>query len=134
MKKDINIPEVKNVTVAIIRKKNELDEHIWDVYLMNSNNHPIENILIVSHGYGERNGSPVKTSTLRHYFEELAAHSSMITESIDPSIFTLNNEFDVTYYIGNQMYFKKFTFVVGTITDEYLRSIPVIGMEGILHS
>lgn len=134
MKKDINIPEVKNVTIAIVRKKNENDEFIWDVYLMNSNNHPIENILVVSHGYGEKKGDIVKTSTLRHYFEKLSAHSSMVTESIDPSIFILNNEFGVTFYVDGEMYFKKFTFVAGTIAEEYIRSIQVLGMEGILHS
>jgi len=134
MKKDINFPEVKNITVAIVRKKNELGEYIWDVYLMNSNNHPIENILVVSHGYGQSNGEQVKTSVLRHFFEKLDSHSSMVTESIDPSVFILNNEFGVTFYINGEMYFKKFTFVSGSITEEYLRPIPVLRMEGILHS
>ena len=134
MKEDINIPEVKNVTVAIVRKKNEAEEYIWDVYLMNSNGHNIENILIVSHGYGEQHGKQVKTSTLRHFFDKLDAHSSMVIESIDPSVFVLNNEFGVTFYVNGEMYFKKFTFVAGSISTEYLRPIAVIRMEGVLHS
>ena len=134
MKKDINIPEVKNITIAIVRKKNEFDEYIWDVYLMNMNNHSIENILVVSHGYGKKNGESVKTSILRHFFEKLDGHSSLVTESIDPSLFILNNEFGITYYIDGVMHYKKFTFVVGSITEEYLISIPVLGMEGVLHS
>jgi hypothetical protein len=134
MKKDINIPEVKNITVTIVRKKNDLNEYIWDVYLMNSNNHAIENILIVSHGYGVRDGEQVKTSTLRHFFEKLDSHSSMVTESIDPSIFILNNEFGITFYIDGMMHFKKFTFVAGSISEEFLTSIPVLRMEGVVHS
>lgn len=134
MKEDINIPEVKNVTIAIVRKKNEAQEYIWDVYLMNANNHCLENILIVSHGYGNKNDVQVKTSTLRHFFDNLDAHSSMVIESIDPSVFVLNNEFGVTFYVNGEMYFKKFTFVTGSISTEYLRPIAVIGMEGILHS
>ena len=134
MKKDINVPEVKNVTIAIVRKKNELDEYIWDVYLMNSNNHPIGNILIMSHGYGEKNGEAVKTSTFRHFFDKLDAHSSMVIESIDPTVFVLNNEFGITFYVNGEIYFKKFTFIAGSITEEYLRLISVIGMKGVLHS
>ena len=134
MKKDINFPKVQNITIAIVRKKNELGEYIWDVYLMNTNNYRIENILIVSHGYGQKNGEQVKTSTLRHFFEKLDGHSSMVTESIDPSIFVLNNEFGITFYINEVMHFKKFTFVAGSITEEYLRSIPVLRMDGVLHS
>lgn len=134
MKKDINIPEVKNITVAIVRKKNKLKEYLWDAYLMNSTNQSIENILVASHGYGEQNGESVKTSILRHFFEKLDAHSSLVIESIDPSIFVLNNEFGITFYVDGEMYFKKFTFVIGSITEDLIRPITVIGMEGILHS
>jgi len=134
MKEDINIPEVKNVTIAIVRREIEDQEHIWEVYLMNSNEHQIDNIMIVSHGYGTRDNENVKTSTLRNFFEKLDSHSSMMIEAIDPSLFVLHNEIAITYYFNKEMYFKKFTFVAGSISEEYLRKIPALRLKGVLHS
>ena len=69
MKKDIDVPEVKNVTIAIVREKNILQSYEWKVYLINNNSYPLENTLVASTGYGERDGSMQKTSTLRHFLE-----------------------------------------------------------------
>jgi hypothetical protein len=44
MKKDIEIPEVKNVTLAVVREKNLLNQEEWKVYLINNNDFPIEDI------------------------------------------------------------------------------------------
>ena len=46
MIKDIEIPEVKNVTLAVIRKIITGENHEWKVYLINNNNFPIENTLV----------------------------------------------------------------------------------------
>jgi hypothetical protein len=50
MIKDIKIPEVKNVTLAVARKKNIGETDEWKVYLINSNDFPIENTLVASKG------------------------------------------------------------------------------------
>jgi len=100
MKKDIEIPEVKNVTLAVVREKNLLNQNEWKVYLINNNNFPIENTLVASRGYGEKNGEEQRTSTLRHFLETVSPKSSAIVESIDPMVFHLNNEYWVSYYIG----------------------------------
>lgn len=42
------------MAIAIVRKKNQSNEFIENVYLINSNNYPIDNILVASHDYGER--------------------------------------------------------------------------------
>ena len=76
MKKDITIPEVKNVTFAIIRKKNETDDFIWEVHLLNSNDFVLDNILVMSRGYGIVKEEKVETSTL---FEEVHILPSQLT-------------------------------------------------------
>jgi hypothetical protein len=134
MKKDIDIPEVKNVTLAVVREKNLLNQEEWKVYLINNNSFPIENTLVASRGYGEKNGEEQRTSTLRHFLETVAAKNSAIVESIDPKVFHLNNEYWVSYYIGREIYDKRFVFVPDSICEQNLVFIKEIDKEGVLHS
>ena len=89
MKKDIEIPEVKNVRLAVVRKKNVGEKDEWQVHIINNNDHPIENTLVASKGYGEKDGEQQKTSTLRHFLETVEANSTMLIEPIDPTISAL---------------------------------------------
>jgi hypothetical protein len=134
MKKDIEIPEVKNVTIAVVREKTLFETYDWKVYLINNNNVQIENTLVSSTGYGEKDGTQQKTSTLRHFLETVPAKSSALVEPIDENVFHLNNEYWVSYYIGSEIYDKKFVFVPETITEENLIYIKELEMEGVMHS
>lgn len=134
MKKDIEIPEVKNVTVAVVREKTLFDTYDWKVYLINNNNVQLENTLVASTGYGEKDGKLQKTSTLRHFLETVPPKSSALVEPIDENVFHLNNEYWVSYYIGSQIYDKKFVFVPETINENNLTYIKELESEGILHS
>jgi hypothetical protein len=134
MRKDIEIPEVKNVTLAVARRKNIGESDEWKVYLINNNGHPIENTLVSSNGYGERDGEKQKTSTLRHFLQTVPAHSVMLIEPIDPGVFHLNNEYWVSYYIGDQIFDKRFIFVPDAIREENISFIKELDMEGVLHS
>ncbi|MCX8490860.1 MAG: hypothetical protein ORN54_07320 [Cyclobacteriaceae bacterium] len=134
MKKDIEIPPVENVTLAIAREKNLLNHYEWKVYLINNNSFPIENTLVASKGYGEKNGDPQRTSTLRHFLDIVPAQSTSVIEPIDPSVFHLNNEYWVSYYVDTQIYDKKFIFVPDTICDANLILIKELQQEGVLHS
>ena len=134
MKKDIEIPEVKNVTVAVVREKTLFETYDWKVYLINNNNVQIENTLVSSTGYGEKDGKMQKTSTLRHFLETVPAKGSVLVEPIDENVFHLNNEYWVSYYIGGQIFDKKFVFVPEAISEENLTYIKELELEGILHS
>jgi len=131
MKKDIPTPEVKNVTVVI--KPEDEGEH-WTVHLVNSNNFPIHNILIASEGYGKKEPNRQETSTLRQFFEILEAQSSLQIELIDPKVFHLFNEYGVTYYFENEIYFKKFVFVPDSILDENLIFNSILDSKVVTHS
>lgn len=134
MMKDIDIPEVKNVTLAVARKKNIGEADEWKVYLINNNDFPIENTLVASKGYGEKDGEPQRTSVLRHYLATIAENAAVLIEPIDPAVFHLNNEYWVSYYIGRQIFDKRFVFVPGSIREENLTFIKALDMEGVLHS
>ncbi len=134
MKKDIEIPRVENVTLAIAREKNLLDHYEWKVYLINNNPFPIENTLVASKGYGEKNGELQRTSTLRHFLDMVPAQSATVIEPIDPSVFHLNNEYWVSYYVDTKIYDKKFVFVPDTICDANIILVKELQLEGVLHS
>lgn len=134
MIKDIKIPEVKNVTLAVARRKNEDGNEEWKVYLINTNDFPIENTLVASKGYGERDGEPQRTSILRHFLDTIPPNSGTLVEPIDPSVFHLNNEYWVSYYVGSQVFDKRFVFVPDSIQEENLSFIKELEMEGVLHS
>lgn len=134
MMKDINIPEVKNVTLAVARVKKIGESDEWKVYLINNNDFPIENTLVSSKGYGEKDGEQQRTSILRHYLDTIPANTSMMIEPIDPAVFHLNNEYWVSYYIGRQIFDKRFVFVPDAITEENISFIKELEMEGVLHS
>jgi hypothetical protein len=134
MKKDINIPEVNKVTLAIAREKTILNNYDWKVYLINQNEFAIENALVASTGYGEKDGTPQKTSTLRHFLGTVPAKSAVLVEPIQEDVFHLNNEYWVSYYIGRQIYDKRFVFVPDTISEDNLSFIKELEKEGVLHS
>jgi hypothetical protein len=134
MIRDIKIPEVKNVTLAVARNKAPGESLEWRVYLINNNDFPIENTLVASKGYGEKDGEPQQTSILRHYLETILPNSATLIEPIDPAVFHLNNEYWVSYYIGSQIFDKRFVFVPDSIREENISFIKELEMEGVLHS
>ncbi|MEQ8924700.1 MAG: hypothetical protein RLO81_02740 [Fulvivirga sp.] len=134
MKKDIIKPEVKNVTVAVAKKVNEANVEEWSVYLINQNDHVIENTLVTSKGYGEQGNEIQKTSTLRHFLQTVDANSAVLIEPIQKEVFHLNNEYWVSYYVDSKIFDKKFIFLPDSIKDENLTYIKELDTKGILHS
>ncbi|EAY31059.1 hypothetical protein [Microscilla marina] len=133
MKKDIEIPKVEGVEVAVARKKTETGEYDWHVYLINRNDFVLDNILITSTGYGQKNGEAQKTSTLRQMIEKMDKESFAIIERIDPQVFHLSNEYWVSYYVNGKIHDKKFIFMPGSIVEQNLSNIDVLNLEGVRH-
>lgn len=131
MKKDIHIPKVEGIGVAIIKDAEESDE-IWNVYLINYKKEPIKNVLISSKGYGTLDKKKVNTSTLRHFFQSIESQSYELIEPISENVFGLSNEYFVTFYIDNIIYDKKFVFVPDTIKVEHFTKVRIIQKEGVL--
>lgn len=133
MKKDIDFHPVTGVKLAIAKEETATGTE-WAVYIINLNLIELKNVMITSKGYGEINGEVKKTSTLRHMLDELGEQAVAKVESIDPSVFALNNEFWVSYYIMDQIFDKKFIFTSGSFDSGFIRMIPEIGLEGVLHA
>jgi hypothetical protein len=132
MIKDLPENIVKDIAIAVALEKESVESKIWYVYIINLKNVAIENVLITSKGYGEKDGKSVKTSTLRHMFPVVENHSYQLIEPIDEQTFGLNNEYWLSYYIGKEIYDKKFIFLPESIVDVNFIKLPVINKVGVM--
>lgn len=131
MKKDIKIPEVTNVFMAVVKEyNNEFKCDDWNAYIINNKEVDLEMILIVSKGYDEN--TLAETSLLRHKIEKLPAQSFAKVELMHEDVLKLANFFNVTFFEENTMFDKKFLFKKGSIKESALRTIPLLNKRGIL--
>ena len=132
MKADLPENKVEDIAIAVVLMSETPEAKIWNVYLINLKNEPINTVLITSKGYGEKEGKEVKTSLLRHSLGNVAANTAAVIEAIDPQVFGLTNEYWLSYYIGQQIYDKKFIFLPESIIEHNIIRIPVVNKPGIM--
>ncbi len=131
MKKDIPIPKVKDIGVAIVKEEIE-GELVWRVYLINYNSFLLKNVLISSRGYGNINDLKKKTSSFSHFLGDVNEKSFKPFELINESVFGLSNEFLVTYYVNDVIYDKKYIFLPESIQEKNFTAIPLLKKKGVL--
>jgi len=129
MKKDIQIPEVTNVEMAVVYEYNDLYKtDDWNVYIINNKNVDLEMVVIVTQGFSDTK----ITSLFRKKIDVLPANSFAKIELIQPELFKLNNRFQVSFFEGNTLFEKTFIFKENTIKEGALRTIPELKKRGIL--
>lgn len=137
MKRDIPFDPVDGVSVAVVPEGAMTSEgqSVWQVYLLNHNAFPLQNVIVNANGYGQQaDGEKVRTSTLRYLFEEVPAGAAVPIEPIDSALFHLNNQYWVSYYRGAQIFDKKFIFVPDSIVQDNFTPIALLDRVGVLHS
>jgi len=133
MKKDIIIPEVENVFLAAVQEwSDDFMEKVWYAYLVNDSDFNLDSVMVVSKAFGTIDGEMKKTSILRHAFVEVPAVSVVKIELIEKSLLELNNEFMVTFFIGNTLYDKKFIFKANSLDENNTEEVPILFVEGIM--
>lgn len=131
MKKDIEFPQNDNILVAVAPSEFEQ----WDVFLINKGTQKIDNLLVTSTGYGfDQNGEKISTSTLRHFYDNFEPNSVQEIEKIDPSVFHLNNEYWISYWIGGKLFDRRFVFVPESISLKNCIFVSLLGKEAVLHA
>jgi|TARA_B110000967_G_scaffold207591_1_gene257356 hypothetical protein len=129
VKKDIQIPEVTGVLMAIVKEYNsDFRTDDWNVYIINNKPIDLEMVLIVSRGFDDSDA----TSTMRHKIENLPANSFAKVELIQPELFKLNNEFKVSFFADNQLLDRTFLFAKNSIKDGALRLVSELNKKGIV--
>ena len=133
MKKDIIIPQVENVFLAAVQEwSDNFMEKVWYIYLVNDSDFNLDSVMVVSKAFGTIDGEMKKTSLLRHAFMEVPAVTFVKVEMVEKSVLALNNEFMVTFFIGNTLYDRKFTFKANSITPDYVEEVPLLFVDGVI--
>ena len=129
MKKDIEIPKVEGVYLAVVNEFNDVYKtQDWNAYIINDKEVDLDIVLIVTNGYSDKK----ITSTFRKKLDKLPAKSYAKIELIQEELFALNNQFKVTFFEGNTMFEKTFLFRKNTINIKALQPIPLMEARGIL--
>jgi len=130
MLKDINREEVEDIAIAVV--PGEQDSNIWEVYMINLKEEGLDNVIVASKGYGMYDGEEVKTSVLRHYLGAFEPLDIRLIEPIQKEMFGLNNEYWVSFYIGKNIYDKKFIFLPESISEDNFTRVPFINRMGVI--
>lgn len=129
MKKDIQVPDVNGVYLAVVQQYNDIYKtHDWNAYIINDKDVALEMVLIVSRGFDAEK----ETSIMRHKLETLPPKSYAKIELVQDEVLALNNEFKVTFFEGNKMLDKTYLFRKNTINKNALQSIPLMDVKGVL--
>lgn len=129
MKKDIQIPKVENLHLAIVQEYNmAFKTNDYYAYLINEKDTDLEMVLIVSWGYDDHQ----ETSKMHHKIERLPAKSVAKVELIQEEILKLNNTFKVTFFENNKMYEKDFLLKKNTVNEGSLRTIKLLDKKGFI--
>ncbi|PTX60648.1 hypothetical protein C8N46_106294 [Kordia periserrulae] len=129
MKKDIEIPKVEGVYMAVVQEYNDIYKtDDWNAYIINDTEQDLEMLLVVSRGYDAER----ETSIMRHKLDKLPAKSYAKAEWMQEDVFALNNEFRVTFFLENKMYDKKYVFRKNSINKNAFQPIPLMNTKGVL--
>ncbi len=132
MIRNVQIPVVTDVAVAVVKELNAEKEWVWNTYLVNLKEVSLENVLVSSTGYGEIKNEKRMTSTLRHFIGTVEANSFVKIEPIMEELFGINNEYWVSFYINKEIFDKKFVFLAESICEENFTNIPVLKKKGVM--
>lgn len=129
MKKDIQIPKVEGVYIAVVNEFNEVYKtQDWNAYIINDKTVDLDVVLIVTSGFSKEK----TTSVFRKKLDKLPAKSFAKIELMPEELFALNNDFKVSFFEGNQMFDKTYLFRKNTINEKALQTIPLMKVKGVL--
>lgn len=129
MKKDIEIPKVTDVYLAIVNEYNDIYKtQDWNAYIINDKAIDLDMVLIVTSGYSETK----TTSVFRKKLDTLPKKSYAKIELMQEELFALNNTFKVSFFQGNQMFDKTYLFRKNTINLKALQPVPLMEAKGVL--
>lgn len=129
MKKDIHIPKVEGVYIAIVNEYNDVYQtQDWNAYIINDKDVDLDTVIIVTSGYSDSK----TTSVFRKKIDKLPKKSYAKIELIQEELFALNNQFKVTFFEGNTMHDKTYTFRKNTINKNALQPVPLMKVRGVV--
>ncbi|MDQ3100867.1 MAG: hypothetical protein M3R08_05740 [Bacteroidota bacterium] len=134
MIKDIHAPKVEGVAMAVVPELDDAGDDAWYVYLINEQEIALENVLVRSRGYGSIEGEKRNTSEMRHFLEKLGPRSWAKIERIVEDVFPLNNQYWLSYFVGQDLHDKKYIFLPESIQEDNFTTLPLMNKRGVMIS
>ncbi len=129
MKKDIQIPEVKDVYIAAVQEPHsEFKILDWNIYLINNQPEPLEMVIVLSKGFI----NDKTTAQTRHQIKVLPAKSFAKIEWLQDDLLSINNSYSVSFFKNDTMYHRDFLLKANAINSEAFGSIPVMSLLGVM--
>lgn len=129
MKKDIQIPEVKDVHIAAVQElHSEFKSLDWNIYLINNQPEPIEMVFIVTKGFKDHKS----TAQTRHQIKLLPAKSYAKIEWLQEDLLAINNTYSVSFFKDGTMYHRNFILKENTVKPQSLTAVPLLVAKGVL--
>ncbi|TXD33391.1 hypothetical protein FRC96_15960, partial [Lujinxingia vulgaris] len=101
MRKDIEIPQAKNINIVAVKEwDEELAADLWTVYFVNNKEEEIDTVLVMSRG----NTEDKTTTTLRRNLGNVAPKSFAKVEFISDEVLGFTNEYLVTFFAENKLF------------------------------
>jgi len=132
MLRDIDVPKVTDVAVAIACEVDELGGENYYAYLINLKNESLENILIRSNGYGVLEDNRYETTELRRFYDDMEAKSFIKIEPVLADALKLSNQYWVSFYVDKVLYDRKYVFVPGSVDPVNFITLPLIEEQGVM--
>ncbi len=129
MKKDIQIPEVKEVYIAAVQEPHpEFKILDWNIYLINNQPEPIEMVIVVSKGFLNEK----TTAQTRHQIKVLPAKSYTKIEWFQDDLLSINNSYSVSFFKNDTIFHRSFLLKANMVKPQALGSIPVMSSLGVM--
>lgn len=132
MIRDIHTPKVEGVAMAVVPEQDDAGDDAWYVYLINEQEVALENVLVRSRGYGQIQGEKRSTSEMRHFLDKLGPKSWAKIERIVEDVFPLNNQYWLSYFVGQDLHDKKYIFLPESIQEENFTTLPLMNKRGVM--
>lgn len=134
MKEELKGPKVEDISVAMVKELAEDGGEVYNVYLINQKDEMLEQVLVTSRGYVKKAESKeeIKTNMLRRLLGNVEARSFSLIEPVMEDVLSLNNEYWLSFWIGDTMYDKKYVFLAESVIDENLTIVPILEKPGVL--
>lgn len=129
MLKDIEIEKHSNFSLAVCRNEEE-QELVYDIFLLNTTDEIIENVMVSCSGHGEIDGQQKSTTLMRIMVGDLPSFSFVKIESIIGDTIQLQNDFFVSGFSSNRLKDMVFKVVIPELKDGDIEIVQMIDKEG----
>jgi hypothetical protein len=131
MKNDIEFPESKGISIAVVPFDDGTGEPLWHAYLVNSLNKVLKNVFVNISAKGLVDGKEKITTNIRYFYDKIEPLSAQKIEPVLEESLQLDNTYWVSYFLEDKLFDKKFLLKANIVFEQPHATIPFVSEKGI---